>query len=128
MKIELTELAPYLPYGVKCLYLRNGLRVYDDPVTLTVATLMYAEAQDWTPILKPMSDLTRPELEAAGFEDHIDFLTNEYSGWVMKYTRPVVIKETPYGHMQYLLANHYDPFGLIAAGKAINIHTLKDIS
>jgi len=69
------------------------------------------------PILRPLSNLTRKELELEGFDSHIDYLTYENQGvdWTLK---------APYIMLEYLFTKHYDVFGLIEKGLAIDINTL----
>lgn len=65
-------------------------------------------------ILKPMSDLTKKELQDFGFTNHIDYLTHEQED-------PM---KAPYEMTEYLFKNHYDVYGLIDKKLAININDL----
>jgi tRNA(Ile)-lysidine synthase TilS/MesJ len=128
-ELTLKELAPYLAYNLG-IYCKNAYPLVEFTMNAAGGTGYIAireviEAEMYKPILRPMSDLTRKELEAEYFEDHIDFLTNEFNHWIEKYGCDHVVNETPYGHVQYLLSEHYDIYGLISAGLAISIHDLK---
>lgn len=121
MKLELKHLAGYLPYG---LY----LMIYDvvceiEGVDLHRKDTIIAERVNYKlseikPILHPLSEIKRGELEKEGFSSHIDYLTHENKGseWTLK---------APFNMVQYLLSQHYDVYGLIPAGLAINFNTLK---
>ena len=81
-------------------------------------TYAYADIMDFKPYLKPLSDLTRKELELEGFDSHIDYLTYENKGseWTLK---------APFNMVQYLLSKHFDIHGLIDNGLAIDINTIE---
>jgi len=147
MKLELKHLAPYLPYGLKCQYegIVNGgeiskkrkeykkenepfvnwsyFRDIDEIKGLKIAPLksirvykkywvatcgIYNKGQKGfysgigiKPILRPLSDIQ---------DDDIN--TPEY------------LQECCYSYVQHLLEQHYDVFGLIPQGLAIDINTL----
>lgn len=120
MKLKLKYLVGYLPHklnlmidGVICEI--EGFDLHRED-TIIVERVNY-KLSEIIPILKPLSRLTREELEKAGFCDHIDYLTYENRGveWTLK---------APYTHIEYLLSKHYDIYGLIPAGLAIDINTL----
>lgn len=121
-------LAPYLPYGLKIKYREHSgvlFRLWQDKDTLYVncingiGTFVNPKyPNEFKPILNPISDLTRPELENAGFRYYIDYLTYENQGveWTLK---------APYDMIVYLLSQHYDIYGLIEKGLAISIHDVE---
>lgn len=69
------------------------------------------------PLLRPMSDiLNDPKI----IEDlwkiglgHIDYITSEREHWIKTYGEEEFINKIPYGVIKYLLANHFDIYGLI---------------
>lgn len=67
-----------------------------------------------TPILRPLSDLTKEELIEQGFSSHIDYLTQQKQDHL----------KAPFFMVQYLLSKHFDIFGLIENGLAIDINTI----
>jgi hypothetical protein len=69
-------------------------------------------------ILKPISFLTRQELEEQGFNSHIDYLTNEQ---LCDQKEKFPILKAPYDMIQYLLSKHYDVFYLITKNLAVSI-------
>ena len=59
------------------------------------------------------------------FDYQIDWLTHERDGHVKYYgSLDKFINKTDFGHVQYLISKHYDVFGLIEKGLAIDINTL----
>ena len=110
MKLELKHLAGYLPYGMKYEW-SNSIYYYEHCSTRDF------DYENSKPILRPLSYLTRFELEKAGFMYYIDYLTYENQGveWTLR---------APYDMVVYLLSQHYDIYGLIEAGLAIDINTL----
>jgi hypothetical protein len=146
MNITYEHLSAYLPYGL--LIQREGKIVelcgLDRPYktndhyhirgetkvpngTYRQVCSFYLETRDlvhFKPLLRPMHSLTKSELHRARFVDHIDYLTNEFDYWVSCDGISYVIDRIPYGHMKFLFENHYDIFGLIDAGSAIDINTI----
>ena len=146
MKLELKHIAPYLPYGLK---FRNGKEF--DVVTgidnNTVISLFRGHLANFTsieeikPILRPLSDLTK-EIEVDGkrfvpidiFEISDSENADEYDFGNVKLIRSLRIlanygivndvKYLPYGVIQLLLSWHFDLFGLIEKGLAVDINTL----
>jgi len=119
-KLELHHLAGYLPYGLG-LVARNVLsetprRIYSNLNAMNIMSLVEGDSL-YKPILRPLSDLTRKELELEGFDSHIDYLTYENKGseWTLK---------APFNMVQYLLSQHLDIHGLIPQKLAIDKNTL----
>lgn len=138
-KLELEHLVPYFPYKVKGIRQDGGKEIY------TLSSIYYKDsAVVWKPdnfgdstmipmclILRPLSDLTK-EIEVNGkkfvpveyFEDKyytldlhkqcLKLLENE--NW---------INQSDYMLIDYLFSWHFDVFGLIEQGLAIDINTLK---
>lgn len=88
--------------------------VFEDCLTFNQGADYYYQDNDIVvkPILYDLSYLTKEELKNAGFDDHIDFITNEREGWIKKYGLENYMKKLPYGHFQYLVSNHYNVFQL----------------
>lgn len=149
MKLELKHLAPYLPYGLKL----NYKHFPGDEKARRIATLTgltkedgiettYDEAEynghsytkgdliNWgdrnnvhdlevKPILRPLTDLTNDivsEYFSDMLEDSLEIMLNHFS------IRPLSCK---YEEVQFLLEKHFDVFGLIDKGLAIDINTLE---
>jgi len=121
MKLELKHLMGYLPY--KLYLLIDDVVCEIEGVDLHKKDTIIAERVNYKfteikPILHPLSDITRGELEKEGFSSHIDYLTHENKGseWTLR---------APFNMVEYLLSQHYDIYGLIPAELAIDFDTLK---
>jgi hypothetical protein len=135
MKLEIKHISPYLEHGLKVIvtsplhkeidYLETISYLPDNLITLQENGDWYfkTEYNDFNvkPILKPLSDLT--------FED-VDVLKDKYDiseGSTMFRDKDISINpmEWIYDDIQYLFSRHFDVFGLIEKGLAIDINTLK---
>lgn len=128
MKLELKHLAPYLPYGLKLEHKENdSAEVKMALINLTdrFYSMPAAILTNFKPILRPLSDLKQIEdvlfTEFGGgfktkghFEQH--FMNN------IKYS---AIDSLGYSTVMFLIERHFDVFGLIPQGLAIDINTLK---
>lgn len=131
MKLNLTHLAPYLPYGIKL----RRLNKYEQPkiIYMNNGNIMDCiENPDiCKPVLRFMSDLTKSELIESGFDSHIDYLTHELQNPDNKCRlrsdgKPLWrVESAPYEMVEYLFRNHYDVFDLIKKGLAVDSNTLK---
>ncbi len=119
MKLELKHLAPYLPYGLK--NQRNfykpkkiegivGNKVYFGESTLFINQIK--------PILRPLSDLVKSEWKSKIFK------LQEIQEVVALLFTKCNYTETSVWEYEFLLKNHFDVFGLIEKGLAIDINTL----
>lgn len=140
MKLE--HLAPYLPYKLKVIYEHSnkigtisniysiGKGYDDDDIKIAID---YSEAEHlwmFKPILRPLSDLTKEiehngekfvPIEKIGLNScsffHTTYLVNK-NGYEFE------IKKIPYNEFQKLFEWHFDVFGLIEKGEAIDINTI----
>ena len=148
--IELKHLAPYLPYNLK---FRQRVRKPTSPVAyyyknrlMTVGNiewLLTSEIQK--PVLRPLSDLTNDEYHLkikSWFINHAEndvqittYDNGNYIGLTATYkmmgdvfTDIIInaggINDTDYWLVENLLKNHFDVFGLIEKGLAIDINTI----
>jgi len=123
-RLELKHLAPYLPYGlmINCDFKDGdvwackleGISV--DEAFLEGADWSYKDNTDFKPILRPMSDLTEGNW-------------CRESGYAGRYIDDVAdgneeLQYLSYNLCLFLFKNHFDVFGLIPAGLAIDINTL----
>lgn len=109
-KLKLEHIAGYLPYGLMIKYFVSEND--NDTFEMTaedIMTICNGKKNRYTPLLRPLSQLTRQELLNGGFTSHLDYLTHE-KGDPMK---------APYEMVRYLLSKHYDIFGLIQNNLAI---------
>jgi hypothetical protein len=136
MKLELKHLAPYLPYGLfGMIDARRGLfEVKLDSINqYTIETSprihghTYCDLEHFKPILHPLSDLTKDiDVDGERFVP-MDVLCNGDFD-VLLLTQGVTgrswIDSQPYHWIQKLIEWHFDVFGLIEAGLAIDVNEL----
>lgn len=109
MKLEIKHLAPYLPYGLKCYYPEKlpfseffEKKVEQHTAEMGVISMMGVLKGFSKPILRPLCELD--------VDDEVN--TPEY------------LQGCCYSYVQKLLSEHFDVFGLIEKGLAIDINTL----
>ena len=129
MKLELKHLAPYLPYGLKGIETYKGSIKYLISIDLTLGLKVGDLKEDYLvhfnsfkPILRPLSDLKKDAEIKILVEK--TFETSE-DGWNEFYNNPL---DYPYYAVEVLLKHHFDVFGLIPKGLAIDINTLEDVN
>ena len=121
MKLELHHIASYLPYQLKIMQYRDDLKLSFESILISLSNntlgvtstrfpfnerIQYDEAKL---ILRPLSDLDDSQLKSFNFvsfakDGDIDFVS--------------------YDFMKYAFENHFDVFGLIDKGLAIDINTI----
>jgi len=137
MKLELKHLSPYLPYKLKCLrgkevFILNGIRdwigwsgYFDDKHGSTAVPISVIK-----PILKRMDILI---ISPIVMDEMNEIHTVEYNGrgtFVEPDSDngdPFNAEYLPYSSLFILFKNHFDVFGLIDAGLAIDINTLPEL-
>jgi len=131
-KLKLKHLAGYLPYGIEGLDLLNrkvkvvGLKhasYFIDNENKEV----YGTIPNLKIILRPLSDLKKPitikeitfnPIEYNAFKHDIQSIIKFQNGFIH-------YKALKYGIIERLLEWHFDIYGLIEKGLAIDINTLK---
>ena len=146
MKLELKHIAPYLPYGLNILEYSHGRgkdvvlpmglkNMSDNEHKIETGITLVCSDPEIKPILRPLSDLTKeirhdgdrfvPAVMIEGLiaENVIDTANLPYSAIVyfLKRHRAAAL---PYTIIEILLRLHFDIFGLIEEGLAIDINTL----
>ena len=139
MKLELKHLAPYMPYGLKiqilnhkCDYVGiefseiNGYYFLGDSLHVSYNGGSTGKSiEDFKPILRPLSDLTKEiEVNSEKFIP-INYFLGDDSDLV--YEACLIHNDfsyLPYNLVQKLLEWHFDVFGLIEQGLAIDINDL----
>ena len=132
MKLELKHLAPYLPYGleIKTHLLTNANRIKVTAVLIHDQIEYYDEDSgyeiinftDIKPILRPLSDLTK-EIEHDGRRFVPANIMGYEKGQYYLMRKPTNYNMS-YNNVTQLLEWHFDVFGLIDNGLAININEL----
>ncbi|HET8886813.1 MAG TPA: hypothetical protein VFM70_10730 [Salinimicrobium sp.] len=150
MKLELRHLAPYLPYKLM-IYDTEDCEIFDlvmcseSEIYLSEFESSYETAK---PILKPLSELTKDDFKEelyqyyqtlgidvklvnydSGNDNPFDMtLTVTYKMMGEVYTDCLINRgstsETPYHIIVWLCENHFDIFGLIKDGLALDINDL----
>ena len=139
MKLELRDLAPYLPYGVKMIFEKSGdIRVLNG-LFIELGELRFhfnvinrgQTIWNYKPILRPLSDLTK-EIEVNGQKFiPINWLENQYPNLDLHYQCESLldderwINQCEYLLIQHLFEWHFDIFNLIKNNLAIDINALK---
>lgn len=139
-KLELKHLAPYLPHKLKV----NIGEYSESNVDLTCGHIYNYELYSIKPILRPLSDLTKITSEHLTNHD-LNMLIGENNGYgkitIDFYDEELELTYESDSDQQYdssksisfylfekvrqeLLKNHFDVFGLIKKGLAVDINTL----
>jgi hypothetical protein len=135
MKLELKHLAPYLPYGLKTKYiLSDVIRLSSGQKDETRDSLLTPDNVKFSliyckPILRPLSDLTK-EIEFKGEKIQFNYLLKTVSYGYLGLQPPdlkVIENRIRSGNLLFEDANrlfeyHFDVFGLIEEGLAIDIN------
>lgn len=140
-KLELKYIAPYLPYGIRYCQKKQSYKDYsisfiEKGVISTRGNIdninNILETDYYFPILKPISDLSilvKDEFEkydgirSGKADEEIINIFCEENG-VDEIIENIELKSLPYECVEYMFKNHYDFFGLIDEGLAININEL----
>lgn len=122
MKLELKHLAPYLPYELKCKLKDQGKETigklsgcYSDNSYAFFDTVESEHGfEDIKPMLRPLSDLGIEDAKAHNYPDegHLE--------------RSLLSGHAPYKVWIEFVKEHFDVFGLIEKGLAIDISTIEN--
>lgn len=132
MKIELKHLAGYLPYGVKVKWNNTSYEMISLRLNERCQLVDYyteevygVKLEHIKPILRPLSDLTK-EIEVNGEKFvPIEIIDKRNNLSVLETTKDTdLIDCLPYWVINYFLEWHFDIYGLIENGLAIDINTL----
>ena len=141
MELEVKHLAPYLPYGLKLQYVvrekveKTGIMKSiihnEDETHPTKVSIEWGDAEHiwmFKPILRPLSDLNK-EININGEKHQMWLLINSQraldNGKIVNMNGyRYDILELSYIRIQTLLKFHFDVFGLIPKGLAIDINTI----
>lgn len=132
--LQLEHIVHYLPYRLQCRTFQHpevplelkGLTKYEGVFSL------YSEFKSpydrFKPILRPLSDLIKDEFTSQILINWGDDLSKKHE---MKFLNEIIdeMKFSDYNNLRYdfikfLCKNHFDVFGLIEKGLAIDINTL----
>lgn len=133
-KLELKHLVGYLPYKLKGVLSHPDIKNTSERF-LTGRLLDYLTEYNcyvFKPILRPLSDIDNLTVDFSG---HKDKFINRYFGFnsmmhyhkeYLKYGSAYWNNRAPYCVVQWLFEYHFDIHGLIDAGLAIDINTIKE--
>lgn len=143
-KIQLKHIVPYLPYGLtgrwtnsnpKWIWrLCNLSSAASIQIIRSTKTSVKSECArpiyEFIPILRPLTDLMEDIFSEQFFEDDSELLGDEFTPLVraiffLQNSTPLEVC-FPYGIWELFFRHHFDVFGLIEAGLAIDINTLKN--
>jgi len=118
MKLELKHLAGYLPYKLKGIMYYGGCVREDVELGLMDIPVWLNGSYPIKPILRPLSDLTKEDWNSVFVDSDIDNILSIYQS------------DRHFGCVEYylvniLLSHHFDIYGLIENGLAIDINTLE---
>ena len=117
MKLELKHLAPYLPYELN---IQNNSGDFHKMTGYTLdAYFIKKHTVSPRPILRPLSDFNK------GLYSEI--FKTFYLNWQNSEDfclTPIGVNSVSYELANILIKNHFDIFGLIEKGLAINVNTL----
>lgn len=144
-QLELNHIAPYLPYGLKCQIIETGnfrglLSVNANESVLLSADeynpfsyTRYKPITGIKPLLRPLSNLYKEidgEVPAdvlfpKEFYSTIDFY-EEYNreNQIQSFIKDGLNWCEPYSFWEYLFSKHFDVFGLIDKGLAIDLNSI----
>lgn len=147
-ELKLEHLAPYLPYDLKITHVGQPEVMYTMNTIINSCFIGdHSNLDDEyntklyliKPILRPLSDLTK-EIEVNGKKfvpaeylwmcDIAEWKSFEIYGKIPDYwdaCMKVIPYETEYRTMQKLFKMHFDVFGLIEKGLAIDINDVKNV-
>ena len=125
MKLELKHLVPYLPYGLKIWNIDMGvdfdLTIQEEDEGIDIESILYCKS-NWKLILRPLSDLT-DRINPIQHHTYLDGLNHNSIEKIQDLIMKGILYLEDYN---YLIEYHFDVFGLIEQGLAIDINTLND--
>lgn len=128
-KLKEEHILPYIPYGVKYGFLEVNYETLESEFKIrgeastrgTIHNLNnWIEIESAKIVLRPLSDLINDDGDFYIYE--LDEGTEHFFRYVDDFDLLSVI---PYDQMTILLKHHFDVFGLIDSGLAVDINTLK---
>jgi hypothetical protein len=140
MKLETKHLAPYLPYNLKCEVLNSGqekeigemIAVYNDGSACFGNIVESEKGFEYIkPILRPIQEVEQYFEKLYGCLEHqdvtdyfdADFLAS-HDNIEIEEIQLLEAEQLPYGTLKVLLKHHFDVFGLIEKGLAVDLNTL----
>lgn len=127
-KIKLSEICGYLPYGLSINNKNEELRAIVNPdgvETLFRGHLInYYELEEIKPILSPLKDIYTHKYKPK-YAKGMHVISEIIPMYYLEMIKIGQVKEIPYDWFELLLKEHFDVYGLINRGLAIDINSLK---
>ena len=125
-KLELKHLAPYLPYKLRIYRINKYIGGSNDQQTLSCAWLEDVLSNDSIhfdakPVLKPMSDLSIDHYNMI-YDSETDYTS--ICSWLELDVESRLMSKFSLEFWNGLYRHHFDVFGLIEKGLAVDIHTI----
>jgi hypothetical protein len=122
MKLELKHLSSYLPYGVNVFIndcKADGVKpIHKLHMYIGIGSINHVlNSKRYQLILRPISDLTKKEINT--------FSVSTRMALRGVYNEEKLFSRISYYELHWLVEKHFDIYGLIEAGLAIDINTLK---
>lgn len=113
MRLEMKHLLPYLPYGLKAMVGNIEKDVlmhqnYSNNYQIWFMILLGDAQVVAKPLLRPLDELTKEEIGAIGYSNLELLKSNIQFGFHLRYK-----------DVEYLVSKHFDVFGLIDKGLAV---------
>jgi len=127
MKLKTTHIAPYAPYALKGYFFDKIEIVSEIDFEYDTVTSQHERSirvEDFRPILRPLSDLTK-EIEHEGMRFiPWSFICYNTQQFYLTYFRNQTydILSSPYNDIQKLCEWHFDVYNLIPQGLAVDIN------
>ena len=135
-KLTLEHLAPYFPYGLKGIVTDSSNNGSIETIiglqgTEIITDFDCAEMDIFKPILRPLSDFEYGHIsqieDYLGLGQWCDNYDKYFDAWFNDAESiQKLVLQAPYEIIQFFFKNHFDVFGLIEQGLAIDINTLKN--
>lgn len=134
MKLELKHLAPYLPYNLRRHCPSSNVLIHEfSSIDFTQSMIDFIQKAGWKPIFRPLSDLRNlmPNSDVC----YISYMWYEIIGSDSEsFDKDTFFEQCEIGNISFLPAMvipkllewHFDVFGLIDTGLAIDINTLNN--
>ena len=137
MKLELKHLAPYLPYKLKAVDYFEDMKLEREIVPSNIMAFVEGDTKA-KPILRPLSEITKDSdfirlINEELYCDDWEFVVDSWTTLIQLSNNSLLLviqnevaPECCLLFYDYMIEKHFDVFGLIENGLAIDINTLKN--
>ena len=137
MKIELKHLAPYLPHKLKAVDYFEGMKLEREIVPSNIMAFVEGDTKA-KPILRPLSEITKDSdfirlINEELYFDDWEFVVDSWTTLIQLSNNSLLLviqnevaPECCLLFYDYMIEKHFDVFGLIENGLAIDINKLRN--